>query len=339
MSAKMDGVHTRTPQQLEQKLDLGKRFAEVMGIATDARDAAEEAQKAVDNLDEELTAEEVYNRLTNNGQLQGLYRDQNGNLLVNAEYIYALEKLFAKDITMSGTFTHKAMVFLEPGIEEVEKIQRHIVGAEIIPIYDFPLYDYNGDGKLSLVDMTAFSQATYGQRSLADWSGAVKTEVTLTIDMSNPDKFIRITGKNMWGRDIDQYVGVNFTNIKNPDTEQRLEKLSKDYIVECGWFETGWYCEKWASGKAVCWGTTEEVDLHMNQQSAALYYTTHTIALPSDFFTSPPYFIDVKSLSHYGLINVSLRDLSSSSVTVFVSDSQERALTFPFMVKAIGIWQ
>ncbi len=238
MSAKMDGVHTRTPQQLEQKLNFGKSFAEVMGIATDARDAAEEAKKATENLDDNLTSEEIYNRLTNNGQLQGLYRDDDGNLYVNAEYIYALEELFAKDITMSGTFTHKAMVFLEPTKKEVETIQKHMIGTEFITPDRIALYDFNEDGAISSVDLARCQKAILGVDSLANWSGAVETEATITINMADPNKIIHITGTNMWGSEVDRYIGVNFTNIKNPDTESRLSDI--EVALEQNYQRTLW---------------------------------------------------------------------------------------------------
>ena len=266
MSAKMDGVHTRTPQQLEQKLDLGKRFAEVMGVATDARNAAEEAQNAVGSLDSELTAEEIYNRLTNNGTAQGLFRDNEGNLFVNADYIYALEKLFAKDINMSGKFTHTAKVFLEPEQEELDTIQRHILGKEYIPIDRIPLYDFNNNGEIDVIDTARVQKAMLGIISLADWSGAVKTDVTMTIDLSNPEKCIRIQGVNMWGRTIDKYIGVNYTNIKIPSVEQRLDAVeselsSSDYVVDSGAsYKEGdgggicWYYEKKKNGNVELWG-------------------------------------------------------------------------------------
>ncbi len=230
MSAKMDGVHTRTPQQLEQKLDLGKRFAEVMGIATDARSAADEAKKSVRTLDDKLTPEEVYNRLTNYGQSQGLFRDDDGNLFVNAAYLYALEALFAKDINMTGKFTYTAKVFLEPEEEELETIKKHLLGTENIPTNKIPLYDFNNNGKIDIVDLGKVNKSVLGIESLASWSGAVKTDATVTIDLTDPNKIIRIQGQNMWGRQIDKYIGVKFTNIKNPATEQKLDNLSNAYI-------------------------------------------------------------------------------------------------------------
>lgn len=252
LSAKQDGIHLRTPSQLEQKQGFGKRFAEVMGIATDARDAAEDAKNLVKSLDDDLTSEEIYNRLTNNGQIQGLFRDDDGNLYVNGEYIVALEKLFAKDITMSGKLTYTTKTFLNPGNEEIETIKKHLLGKEIIPTNKLPLYDFNNDGQITIVDLGIANAAYLGDYSLADnWSGAVKTDVTITIDLANPEKAFRITGTNMWGREVDSYLGINDTNILNSETEKRLkdieDTLTIDYIEEQG-TGLGWIYEKWHSG-------------------------------------------------------------------------------------------
>lgn len=39
------------------------------------------------DLDRKLGSEEVFNRLTNNGQAKGIYRDPDGNLYISADYI------------------------------------------------------------------------------------------------------------------------------------------------------------------------------------------------------------------------------------------------------------
>lgn len=86
MSAKQDRARARTATDLEYRYNFGKSFAEVLGIATDARDAAESAQQAVGSLDSSLNHEEIFNRLTDNGTSQAIYRED-GNIYINASYI------------------------------------------------------------------------------------------------------------------------------------------------------------------------------------------------------------------------------------------------------------
>lgn len=85
MSAKQDRQGVRTAAQLEQKWKFGETFAKVMGIAEDAQRKAEEAGSNLEGLDQET----IFNILTNNGQAQGLYRDDDGNIFINASYIVA----------------------------------------------------------------------------------------------------------------------------------------------------------------------------------------------------------------------------------------------------------
>lgn len=86
MSEKQDRARARTATDLEYKWNFGKSFAEVMGVATDARDLAESAQQAVGSLDSSLDHEEIFNRLTGNGTSQAIYRE-NGNIYINASFI------------------------------------------------------------------------------------------------------------------------------------------------------------------------------------------------------------------------------------------------------------
>lgn len=84
--SKQDRQGVRTPADVERKYKFGERFAEVMGVATDAREAAEEAAKAVGELDGKLEQDEIFNRLTDNGKVQGIYRED-GLIYINASYI------------------------------------------------------------------------------------------------------------------------------------------------------------------------------------------------------------------------------------------------------------
>lgn len=85
--SKQDRQGARTPAQLEQEFQFGKSFAEAMGLAQEAMDEAEEAKKATEDLDKSLDPTEIFNRLTNNGEVEGIYRDEAGNVYINASYI------------------------------------------------------------------------------------------------------------------------------------------------------------------------------------------------------------------------------------------------------------
>jgi hypothetical protein len=94
LSAKQDRQGARTVSQFKQELNFGERFADVMGIATGARTAAEKAQNAAEeaknsanNPSANLTPEEVFNLLTENGAIQGFFRGTDGQIYFNASYV------------------------------------------------------------------------------------------------------------------------------------------------------------------------------------------------------------------------------------------------------------
>lgn len=78
--AKQDRQGVRKPSDLERKYNFEKRFDDAMEAAADAKKTAQEVDK---NLD----AEEVFNRLTDGGKQQGVYRGEDGNIYINASYI------------------------------------------------------------------------------------------------------------------------------------------------------------------------------------------------------------------------------------------------------------
>ena len=85
--SKQDRVAPRTAADIERKYNFGQTFAEFAGLVSDAQRAAEEAQKAVENLDNTLSSEEIFNRLTDDGKVQGIYRDEDGQVYINASYL------------------------------------------------------------------------------------------------------------------------------------------------------------------------------------------------------------------------------------------------------------
>lgn len=65
-----------------------------------AYNKAVNAQSSVDALDKKLDPLELFNRLTDNGTLQGLYKDEDGNICINATYIKSGQ--FLADLIKAG---------------------------------------------------------------------------------------------------------------------------------------------------------------------------------------------------------------------------------------------
>lgn len=183
---KQDRTAARTVTDLERKYSFAKSFAEVAGFAQEARRVAEES------------AEEA-------------------KTYVN--------EVFTKNILLTGKFTNSVEAYLLPGDEEIATMTDHFVGPETIPAERIPLYDFDGDGVVTTQDILLARRYRNGIEDFANWSGAVKSVVTMTIDLSDPTRAIRFVGTNMWGRAVESYVGIDFTNIVNRDTEDKISDL------------------------------------------------------------------------------------------------------------------
>lgn len=81
--SKQDKQAARTAADLERR--YGAKFSEVMGIAEEAREAAEEAKVVVEGLDQDA----IFNLLTRNGEVQGMFMDEKGQIYINASYLAA----------------------------------------------------------------------------------------------------------------------------------------------------------------------------------------------------------------------------------------------------------
>ena len=103
--SKQDRQGVRTATDLERRYNFGKKFSDVLGVANDAQEAADAAQAAADKINERMTHEEIFNLLTKDGTLQGLYRGNDGDLYFNGSFIRSGEIL--ADLIKAGVIKSK----------------------------------------------------------------------------------------------------------------------------------------------------------------------------------------------------------------------------------------
>lgn len=103
--SKQDRQGARNIAEFMSRYNFGKSFAEMFGLAKEAKRVAEEAKTTASKPAQNLTHEEIFNLLTKNGALQGLYRGEDGELYVNASYIVTDE--FLANLIKTGVITSK----------------------------------------------------------------------------------------------------------------------------------------------------------------------------------------------------------------------------------------
>lgn len=87
MVSKQDKQAARTAADLERRNSFGKKFAEIRDILTGAAKTAQDASDEVDAFDQKFTQKDIFDRLTNNGQAQGMFLTELGDIYVNASFL------------------------------------------------------------------------------------------------------------------------------------------------------------------------------------------------------------------------------------------------------------
>lgn len=194
-SYRMDTATANSAQSAAASASAATAAASAAAAAASA--SAKAAQSAAKDAVNGLTQEQVFNKLTKNGEEQGIYMED-GKIYIHLSYMKAGEMLVESE------------AFLEPGMEEAERIKRHIQKTEVIPDSELWLYDFNEDGIVDLSDAILVRRSVQGAYAVGDsWSKAKKSTLSVSIKPSDPNKTIRITGTNMWGRKVEVVIGAN----------------------------------------------------------------------------------------------------------------------------------
>ncbi len=184
-----------------------KKFSEAYGLADNAKKLASSANKKADeakDVAKKPTHEAVFNALTEDGKCQGLFRSSDGKVYLNLEYVKA------------GTYTSTKDVFIEPGYSESIRIMKHITNKESIPDEELSLYDFDGDGSVTVADAMLALQADLGTVSVEKtFKKAKKTPVSITIDPSESNSIIKVKGTDIWGNSYDKSLGIRDPFLKS----------------------------------------------------------------------------------------------------------------------------
>lgn len=197
--SKQDRQGVRTVTDLERKYTFGKRFADIMGVATDAQNKTEDLEDQFNNT---LTPEEIFNLLTDNGRMEGLYRGEDGELYINASYI------------RTGVLEMTKYVFIEPSTKEVTTIRNHLKGIATIPTERTPLYDFDEDGVITEEDARRAEKASNGEISLSYWSNATPSAIYVKLDFFSDTETIKYSAMDMWGNHIENVIGFGSAFFK-----------------------------------------------------------------------------------------------------------------------------
>ncbi|MBQ4572137.1 MAG: hypothetical protein IJA80_02520 [Clostridia bacterium] len=258
----------------------------------------------------------------------------------------------------TNKFTSTVQMFLEPGDEEISVMGKHVAGTQIIPSSKLSLYDFNNSGTVTAVDVRMAEQAKGGLISLADWSGAKKSNVTVTIDMATPEKVVGISGVNMWGRTVEltttEFIAkllFEIDSIKSNligDIKDDIDSLKSntgnsgaDFITEQG-TDGIWTYEKWDSGQSICRAKYSPGSKTFYSLANTFCYNSNSVSFPSGVFASTPTHISITAYCSDGdsMAFCSATSLGKSSVgwdTLLLNPNKDSgSFTVSYFIEVVG---
>ena len=137
-------------------------------------------------------------------------------------------------------------------------------------------------------------------------------------------------------------VAISTLTTKAKTVEGAINELAADYIVEQG--TSGmWTYEKWASGKAVCWGAKTYTDVSCTTANGTglFYGQISGISFPTNLFNSIS-FIDIYPVATSGgCISVSTLGVTKNSIdTMYPRTPTSRTLdSLTAYISVKGTWK
>lgn len=345
MSAKQDRQGARTATDLEYRYNFGKSFAEAVGIATDAQTKAEQAQDTAESVSRKLTHEEIFNLLTKDGTLQGLYRGEDGELYVNAEYMVT-GVLASKDgesvfidldngrATLTGSLT----------TEDTEDNTGYVSRAKISP-GAVEVLGYRKSDSTNNIELTRITPGSV-QLQLATGEDVGKYHAFMSISPVSGYSMIRLKGNDS----SNSYLTIraegtkhSISGLSSPTNDYDaackvyVDRRTLDYIVEQG--TSGiWTYRKWNSGKIELWTESISHTVSYSTISNYLYLSSFTVTVP--LVTSVTYANIQETDWHYAQWTTTTRNSTNQIVCRYYSANKNGSgKTYTFMAHVIGTWK
>ena len=232
---KQDRQGARTPADLEQRYRFGESFAEAMGLAKDAQVVATAAKEATDKLDNSLNSDEIFNRLTENGALQGLYKED-GELYINASYlktgVIQSEDGSITFVNCPFRTSHSKTYYASDYTEaDRERAQQIAVGAITPTDNDLERLDIYGDGEVGLSDVVLIRNMLNGMYEWIKITWYVEIEPASKRNVMRMYYTIEDSTNGLWKTTETFNVGaggVSNITIPTPDSNQGM--LAYDYL-------------------------------------------------------------------------------------------------------------
>lgn len=156
----------------------------------------------------------------NNGWIYDFYVGYNGKLYAKNAEITGKVTASSGDIggwtIKDGCLYSEGEAYIPPEETEMMDLLWHVSFPDKFPIASdkITLYDFDGDGKLTIEDIRIMYKVIKGSTNFKDCPNAKnagKSKISVTVNPSDPAKTICVSGTNIWGRKVEYYIGADMS--------------------------------------------------------------------------------------------------------------------------------
>ena len=156
----------------------------------------------------------------NNGWIYDFYVGYNGKLYAKNAEITGKVTASSGDIggwtIKDGCLYSEGEAYIPPEETEMMDLLWHVSFPDKFPIASdkITLYDFDGDGKLTIEDVRIMYKVIKGSTNFKDCPNAKKagkSKISVTVNPSDPAKTICVSGTNIWGRKAEYYIGADMS--------------------------------------------------------------------------------------------------------------------------------
>ena len=107
-----------------------------------------------------------------------------------------------------------AEAYVAPGEYERARVKQKILGTSTLSTAETQYLDVTGDGNINISDLVTIQKILLGMTEYEECNNPKKSEVTVELNPTTPNKLIKMAATTPWGRKKESYLGIN--GIKFP---------------------------------------------------------------------------------------------------------------------------
>lgn len=259
-------------------------------------------------------------------------------------------------LTFDGFHYEDSYIFQSRITDKLNFVQSSQYTVKMLPVFDWSESDFNFNVPVMMNGETVLRHNEEANNTVLSASGGhiylrpAGTDETTGETIIYPDGSIKFGGSVDFGENAEINSAITFNNTTSFNYSLTIgDHILNDFVIETGSEAMGtngtWYWQKWASGKAECWGSRNFGNMAVTTKWGTLYRSEAlTQDLPSGLFAATPAVININmnNSSFGGWIcryEETAPDETNTGSFIYVRPASATATPTHIGFHVIGRWQ